>query len=300
MADGPGHRKKWIDRVRRRYRLVILNNDTFEEVSSHKISLLNFYILLSSILMVGAIVVFVLIFFTPLKQVVPGYGDVTNQQVYLDMYDRVTELEEALTAQRLYTNKFRKLLTAGSADAEEEFTEAEYEEALSSLNSLDIEVPDLPPDREDEEPAQQGEEDQGETTRVLSNSLEPEASLDDIYLITPLHGEISAGFKPEVKHYGLDIMAPKNTPIKAISDGIVIDSDWSLESGNTISILHKNNLVSIYKHNSVLLKVVGEKVAAGEAIAIIGNTGTLSDGPHLHFELWHNGKAIDPKEILMF
>ena len=95
-------------------------------------------------------------------------------------------------------------------------------------------------------------------------------------------------------------MAPKNTAIKAIMDGYVFTSDWTLETGNTIGIQHTNNLISFYKHNSALLKKTGSFVKAGEAVSIIGNTGTLSNGPHLHFELWYNGKAVNPKNYIIF
>ena len=105
---------------------------------------------------------------------------------------------------------------------------------------------------------------------------------------------------PDQDHNGLDILAPKNTPIKAVMDGVVILSDWTLETGNTIGIMHDNQVMSFYKHNSSLLKKNGAIVRAGEAIAIIGNTGTLSSGPHLHFELWYKGKPVDPSRYINF
>ena len=118
--------------------------------------------------------------------------------------------------------------------------------------------------------------------------------------IAPISGEGSAPFDLDQHHRGIDILAPKDTPVKAIMDGYVFISDWTLETGNTIGIQHVDGLVSFYKHNSSLLKGQGSFVRAGEAIAIIGNTGTLSDGPHLHFELWHNGVALDPAEYINF
>ena len=99
---------------------------------------------------------------------------------------------------------------------------------------------------------------------------------------------------------GRDVLAPKNTAIKAAMDGFIFFSDWTLETGNTLGIQHSNNAITFYKHNSVLLKKAGSYVKAGEAVAIIGNTGTLTDGPHLHFELWHKGKPVDPEEYIKF
>ena len=126
------------------------------------------------------------------------------------------------------------------------------------------------------------------------------ARIEELYFIPPLRGYITADFQPSKKHYGIDIAAPKNTPIKSAMAGTVIISDWTLETGNIIGIQHKNNLVSFYKHNSVLLKKIGSFVKAGEAVAIIGNTGQLSDGPHLHFEIWHNGQPVNPTNYINF
>ena len=116
----------------------------------------------------------------------------------------------------------------------------------------------------------------------------------------PVSGVISSEFQPNIRHYGIDILAPKNTPVKAMMDGFVFSSGWDLETGYTLGIQHKGNILSFYKHNSILLKEKGTFVRAGEAVAIIGNTGTLSSGPHLHFELWHSGKPVNPKDFINF
>ena len=102
------------------------------------------------------------------------------------------------------------------------------------------------------------------------------------------------------KHFGVDVLAPKNTPVKAVLDGIVVSSDWSMETGHSLCVQHPNNILSFYKHNSKLLKSTGDVVKSGEAIAIIGNSGTLTDGPHLHFELWYKGKSVNPTEYILF
>ncbi len=125
-------------------------------------------------------------------------------------------------------------------------------------------------------------------------------SMEQIFFSPPVSGPISSGFMPNLGHIGVDILAPKNTAVKAALDGYIFFSDWTLETGNTIGIQHENNIISFYKHNSVLLKKVGSFVKAGEAVAIIGNTGTLSNGPHLHFELWNNGEPVDPTEYISF
>jgi len=125
------------------------------------------------------------------------------------------------------------------------------------------------------------------------------AKLDFLFM-TPLNGLIITGFQPAQKHYGIDIVAKKDEPVKATLDGKVVLATWTSETGNVIAVQHKNNLISFYKHNAVLLKQAGDYVTAGEAIAIVGNSGELTSGPHLHFELWHNGTAIDPQNFIAF
>jgi murein DD-endopeptidase MepM/ murein hydrolase activator NlpD len=120
------------------------------------------------------------------------------------------------------------------------------------------------------------------------------------YLMPPISGVISSGFDAETNHLGVDILAPKDTPVKAIWDGHVITADWTLETGYTIGIQHSNDMVSFYKHTATLLKHSGAFVRAGEAVAIIGNTGKMTTGPHLHFELWLHGKPVDPTNYIDF
>jgi murein DD-endopeptidase MepM/ murein hydrolase activator NlpD len=124
--------------------------------------------------------------------------------------------------------------------------------------------------------------------------------VEESALTTPVSGEMIQGFNTKKQHFGVDIAAPTNTAIKAVLDGRVIFAEYTLETGNVIAIQHANNLVSFYKHNASLLTSVGTQVKAGEAIAVIGNTGTKTTGPHLHFELWHDGKPIDAAEYITF
>ena len=132
------------------------------------------------------------------------------------------------------------------------------------------------------------------------DNLEIYSTLRESDIIVPVSGVISSEFQPNIRHYGIDILAPKNTPVKAMMHGFVFSSGWDLETGYTLGIQHKGNILSFYKHNSILLKEKGTFVRAGEAVAIIGNTGTLSSGPHLHFELWHSGKPVKPKDFINF
>lgn len=124
--------------------------------------------------------------------------------------------------------------------------------------------------------------------------------MSTVLFFSPLKGMVSSKYNPVEQHFGVDITAPANEPVKAALNGTVLFSGWTSETGYVIGIQHDNNLVSMYKHNSALLKKTGTLVQAGEVIAIVGNSGELSSGPHLHFELWHNGNPVNPQEYMVF
>lgn len=125
-------------------------------------------------------------------------------------------------------------------------------------------------------------------------------NISNFIFLQPLKGAITNRFNIKKQHYGVDVVAPKNEAIKATLDGTVIFAEWTVETGYVIQLQHADNIVSIYKHNSVLHKKVGDHVKAGEVVAIVGNSGEFSTGPHLHFELWYNGIPINPEDYMMF
>ncbi len=135
---------------------------------------------------------------------------------------------------------------------------------------------------------------------IAANSKFSTGGLSSFFFFAPIKGTITGEFDLKSKHYGIDVVAPKNEPISATLEGTVIFADWTTETGYTIIIQHQNNLISVYKHNSVLLKNEGDVVQAGEVIAIMGNSGEITTGPHLHFELWFKGYPINPKEYIIF
>lgn len=135
---------------------------------------------------------------------------------------------------------------------------------------------------------------------VIPVSVREGSDLQDIYLFQPISGIVSDKFNPGNEHFGTDIVANKDEPVKCVADGTVIFASFTTDSGYVIGVQHRSNLISVYKHNSELLKNVGSFVSAGEIISIIGNTGELTTGPHLHFELWHSGVPVDPEEFVAF
>lgn len=291
---------KWQEireRLSNTYRLVVMHDETFEEVGSTRLSLLNLYVILASVLVVLAISVWLLIAFTPLKQYMPGYGDVLQDKEIRELTKQVEEMEKQLTTHKEYSENFRRILV-GEVVTEEEVPniDAEMMESVPSGDGISLSEEEMEL-RNELILEEVGIKAQEPRTTNLSPKDTP---LERLFFSPPVSGEISAGFMADQEHYGVDVLAPKNTAIKAAMDGYVFLSDWTLETGNTIGIQHSSNLITFYKHNSVLLKKVGSMVKAGEAVAVIGNTGTMSNGPHLHFELWYKGKPIDPTEYIDF
>ncbi len=297
MAEQIKGWKMWWNRMRNTFRLVIMNDETFEEVGSYRLTLLNVYVWLSILIVAVALFVGALFFFTPIKRYLPGFDQVDQGAILLEMRRELASLEAKLEANELYAERFKKLLVGDIEPPQpQEFPEDQFLNSDSLLLVERIE--------EDEILRKEIELDRKELERELLNrsvNISPRnLPIEQIYLMPPVSGTISAGFMLNRNHFGVDVLSPKNTPIKSAMDGYVFFSDWTLETGHTIGIQHSNNILTFYKHNSSLLKKVGTFVKAGEAIAIIGNSGTLSSGPHLHFELWHNGKPLDPTDYISF
>lgn len=126
------------------------------------------------------------------------------------------------------------------------------------------------------------------------------SSFSDAYFFPPLKGVVTGGFDPAKNHFGVDVVSAENEPVKSIADGTVVFASWTLETGYVVTIQHSNELISIYKHNSVLLKNLGDLVKGGEIVSIIGNTGEQTTGQHLHMELWYKGNPLNPQEFITF
>ncbi|MBX2928996.1 MAG: M23 family metallopeptidase [Saprospiraceae bacterium] len=286
----------WLGKLRNAYRLVIMNEETFQEVGSYKLSLLNVYVFLSTIVVIVALAVGALIFFTPVKRYVPGYGSVSDDREMMRLSRQVADMEKELSAFRTYSENVRRMLL-GDVQTEKDVPKLKSSEMHS--DSAAGSPPEIPVvDEELRREVALGELGVAAREPRTSNFSPKEVPLEQLFFSPPIKGKISAGFDADKKHWGTDVIAPQNTAIKSVMDGYVFFSDWTLETGNSMGIQHANNVITFYKHNSALLKKTGSFVKAGEAIAIIGNTGTLTDGPHLHFELWHKGKPVNPIDYI--
>lgn len=295
MTKKDGGNNSWFDHLKTPYRLVIKNNNTFEVIGSYKLNLLNVYIAACTIFLLSAVIIISVLIFTPLKESIPGYGEVESNKEYIRLRNKVNQLQDQLSAQQTYTESIRRILVG---DLEYTSRHTDTEQALPDTFDPVKRIPEDDVLRREVKLNERTDIAHATTGKITEGSRSP--PIEQLYFIPPVRGVISAGFAPDKKHFGADVLAPKNTPVKATLDGYVIASDWTLETGNTLAVQHSNDLVSFYKHNSSLLKEEGDLVQAGEAIAIIGNTGTMSDGPHLHFELWKNGQAVNPENYINF
>jgi murein DD-endopeptidase MepM/ murein hydrolase activator NlpD len=282
---------------KREFQLVVRNAQNYDEVGTYALTATNVYLLVSTVFVVVAAIVVVLIAFTPLRRYLPGYTNQVEREELADLELTLAELTDLVDGQNLYIENLKRTVR-GEATTADSIDESNSGEAVSG-------VPPLPPSEAEIALRRELEEERAGAVREQRATLPPspgsnEISLAQVYLVTPVNGEVSAGFNPANGHMGVDVLAPRNTPVKATRGGVVFMSEFTPTNGNVIGIQHDNNLVSFYKHNERLLKEVGDRVAAGEAVAIIGNTGTQSTGPHLHFELWYDGRVVDPGEYVSF
>lgn len=282
---------KWLNKLRDKYRLVVMNDTTFEERISFRLTRLNVFIALGTLIIVLIALTILLIAFTPLKEYIPGYTDVGLQKKVYNLAIKADSLETAFRQQDVYMRSIRNILEGKPIN--DTIVETQTESINYDSLVLDASANDsiLRAEYESQNQFDLYFDEEGE---LYSNNPM------DITYFTPLKGIITNHFSIADKHYAIDIVAKKNETIKATLDGTVIFADWTVKTGHVIAIQHYKNIISIYKHNSALLKKAGSLVKAGDPIAIIGESGELSTGPHLHFELWHNGTPVNPLNYMTF
>jgi len=283
MAKNSKNQKR-VQRWRNKFRLVILNDDTFEEVLTVKLSPLNIFTgSVFAILFTIAITTLV-IAYTPLKEMIPGYASSKLRRESINLALKADSLETSVRLNKQYINSIQRVLNGEVIDS----VLIDLQEGEDSLDAVELSSPSA-----QDSAFRQWVEEENEFT--LDQNV-PE--LDIPQLMAPVDGLVTSSFESGKGHYAVDIAAPKNTPVKSCYEGTIVYADWSSETGHVIIVQHERNLISAYKHNSALLKSVGDFVRSGEAIAIIGNSGENSTGPHLHFELWYDGYAINPEEYI--
>lgn len=284
-------KRRFLDKLRNRYRLVVLDDETFEERASFRLTRFNVYVLVSVVFVVVVSGIFSLIVFTPLKEYIPGYGDVNLRKDFIGLELKTDSLNTVVRQQEMWIHNVRNVLQ-GNIDT-----------AATQVSQGAVKYDTINLDRVPEEDLRLREEMEREQSYALTFSgmqKKSDIALSQINFFPPLRGYVTSGFNPAEDHFGIDIVAPEEEPVKNVLDGYVVLAAWTLETGYVIGIQHDYNLVSFYKHNSVLLKKTGNFVQAGDAIAVEGNSGELTTGPHLHFELWHDGTPVNPEDYIIF
>lgn len=287
--DTPRKRLHW----RRRYRMVIYNADTYEELSHFKFSIINFLTILVAIVVLFIVLTGYIIAFTPLREYIPGYTDVSLYQRLYNLEQRADSMEIACVQKDTYINNIRRIVTGDSF-------ESDSLAAVSTKTIPQSELKNIEFKKSEQDSILRATFEQ-ETQYSLYGNVDMKRHLSEVKnFFVPLEGIITSHFNRNENHLGIDIVANNDEIIKSILDGTVVYADWSITGGYVIGIQHSENVFSVYKHNSSLLKKEGDFVRAGEAIAYFGETGELSTGPHLHFELWINGTAVNPEEYITF
>lgn len=286
------NKKKLFLRLKSKYRLVIMNDDTFEEKLSFRLSPMNVFVVAGTILLSLITFVIYITAFTPLREYIPGYADVGLQKSVWTLSIQVDSLEKKISDRDKYIKNFQNVIT-GNVGNEQILGNTGNTGKYDTIKNLKKSKEDALLRSEIEN------EDKFELVYNNENKLFSN-SISNFFFFTPIKGTPVHVFDPIEKHYGVDIVAPKNEAIKSTLDGTIILNAWTSETGYIIGIQHSNNIVSIYKHNSAILKKTGAFVKAGEAVAIIGSTGEFTTGPHLHFELWYNGIPVNPLEYMTF
>lgn len=286
MKSKQAGKKSFISKLLTKYRLVLLNDNTYEEKSSFKISRLNVFSILFALMFIIVLITSGILFFTPIREYIPGYSSTSLQKQANLLSYKTDSLRQIVFLNDQYINSLKKVLTG-------DLETIEYKaDSVISKDILDLQI--IEKSKEDSILRQLvNNEDKYNLENINKNK--------DFYLLSaPINGAVSQNYSIADDHLAIDISVDIGTPVKAVSNGRVILSEWTTQTGYVLIIDHGNDLISVYKHNSKLLKSQGEIVKQDEIIALSGNSGVLTSGPHLHFELWSEGFSIDPNTLINF
>lgn len=290
MAERKNSRwRLFTEQLRNKYRLVILNDDSFAEKFSLRLSPLGLIILFGSITLVMTSLVISLVAFTPLREYIPGYGNVADRRELLKLTNRADSLEQTLSSREWY---LKNLVNVFSGK-----TEGRPARPLKDTTGKYAGV-DIKPSEQDLIMRREIESGQMQSTGNFAKARKTE--LSGSFFFSPAKGMIVTSYNIAEDHYGVDIATKENELIRTTLDGTVVFAGFTASDGYMVQVQHANNLFSIYKHGSQVTVKEGDIVKAGEPIGIVGNSGENSKGTHLHFEIWYNGIALNPEEYVVF
>jgi hypothetical protein len=278
--------RKFLAKLLKDYRLSIYDNNNLTEVYSSTVSRLSIWVILLFISLISVSITLILLFYTPMKRSIPGYPSKHMSEMIQYNSIMVDSLQYEIVKRDNYLQKIKSVISGDVIEDTVSNTEGKNTEVAITPMKNDSIFDKLI-----------------STDKNKSSNQKSEFGTEDLSKINffpPATGLVTNKFNASPGHFGTDIVGSKNSHISATLDGTVIFAEWTISTGYVIELQHKNNLVSIYKHNSDVLVKTGDRVVAGKVIAIMGNEGELSTGPHLHFELWFNGKPIDAEKYINF
>ena len=285
MQDKEGREKYW-SKLFHKYRFVIMKDSSFEEKLSVKLTRINVIAFVGTLVFLCFFSTMLLIAYTPLSEYVPGKSSIEVQKSLIELNIKSDSLQAILVNRSIYLENINKIINGEELVTPENYAEITNTQIpISFEKSKEDSLFRVKVEAEDKSSIYKRDRPSNNTTLMF---------------FTPLTGLISDGYNNKTKHFGIDLVAKEKSRISSVLEGTVIISHWAYETGYVIGVQHKNDYLSFYKHNSVLLKSVGDYVNAGDHIAIIGNSGEFSSGPHLHFELWHKGTPVNPENYISF
>ena len=285
--------KRLFTNLNYKYKLVIMNESTFDEKVSFRISRMLVFIVFGLVTMVSIAFTIFMIYITPLKEYIPGYASVDRVRLVYVNKLKTDSLEHEIAQRDLWLENFQRRILLGE--------ELEGDDSIVLKKNSDIDYSNIDVKKSPEDSILRAKWEKIPDYELSSTN--PSANRDGIsrfFFMAPVKGTVSSGFSAQKKHYGIDILCKKNEPVKACLDGIVIMSTWTYDYGYIIAVQHDKDIISVYKHNSALLKHEGDLVSAGDPIAIVGNTGKQTSGPHLHFEIWYNMNPVNAARFISF
>lgn len=285
-------KKTLSDWLSNRYLLILRNEENFAERTTISFTYAKLLVFLVSIFLIVLMISLYLVTTILSAWLDPRHAEVEANRQLIELSQQVDSLAVEVDRKETFIESFRRLASGDVAnDTLKRIPAATGLQASVGNNLEEEELPAI-------DSALRSE---FEGSLLYDRAMGGSSSeLLEIFFFSPIEGLVSAPFESKIEHYGVDIVSKQNEPVKVVADGTVLFSSWTQKEGYVLAVQHRTNLVSVYKHNSALLKKTGEFVRAGEVISIIGNSGELTTGPHLHFELWYNGNPVNPEEFVSF
>ncbi len=281
--------KNFWQRLTFKFRCTVINETTYEEMSSFRISWFRLIMWFVAIALFFVLLTTYLISFTNLKEFIPGFPNVEFKSEVIEMSLRVDSIEEELDKRDRFIHSLHVMI--GGDEFDESIADDLTPDGTQRFDTIQFAL------SAEERDFRSAVEDDGRFS--LSFGVKPVAQ-DYYHFFSPVAGYVTRSFNEKEGHYGTDVVTKQDAPVLAILDGVVIFTDWTIDTGNVVAIQHAGDLISIYKHNSVLFCKQGDYVRTGQVIANVGDTGSVSSGPHLHIEMWRSGHALNPEDFIQF